>query len=85
VSQTLDRSTLYAIETPQIFNYSKLVYAYQQAYREDYRGTDDASLYERYIDKVKVVEGDYSNLKITTPGDLILAEALLKSNRDEGR
>lgn len=78
VCQTLDRSTLFAIQTPQIFNYGQLLTAYQQAYQEDFRGTDDASLFERYIGRVKMVEGDYNNLKITTPGDLIIAEALLR-------
>jgi 2-C-methyl-D-erythritol 4-phosphate cytidylyltransferase len=78
VGQTLDRSSVYAIQTPQIFNYNNLCSAYRKAYEDDYQGTDDASLFERYIGKVKVVEGDYNNLKITTPEDLIIAEALLK-------
>lgn len=78
VRQTLDRSSVYAIQTPQIFKYSELLTAYRQSYEDDFRGTDDASLFEHYIGRVKVVEGDYNNLKITTPEDLVTAEALLK-------
>jgi len=78
VRQTLDRSSVYAIQTPQIFRYSELRAAYQEAYQDNFQGTDDASLFERYIGRVKVVEGEYNNLKITTPEDFTAAEALLK-------
>jgi 2-C-methyl-D-erythritol 4-phosphate cytidylyltransferase len=78
VRQTLDRTTVYAIQTPQVFKYEELMAAYQQAQEEDFRGTDDASLFEHFIGRVKVVEGDYNNIKITTPGDMLIAEALLK-------
>ncbi len=81
VRQTLDRNGVFAIQTPQVFNYKELIMAYQKAYEEEFRGTDDASLFERYIGRVKVVEGDYNNLKITTPEDMIIAEALLKGRR----
>ncbi len=78
VRQTLDRTTVYAIQTPQIFKYEELMAAYRQAYEENFRGTDDASLFEHFIGRVKVVEGDYNNIKITTPGDMLIAEALLR-------
>ncbi|MDD3363895.1 MAG: 2-C-methyl-D-erythritol 4-phosphate cytidylyltransferase [Syntrophomonas sp.] len=78
VRQTLDRTTVYAIQTPQVFKYEELMAAYQQANEEDFSGTDDASLFERFIGRVKVVEGDYDNIKITTPGDMLIAEALLR-------
>jgi len=78
VRQTLDRSSVYAIQTPQIFKYMELRAAYEEAYKDNFQGTDDASLFEHYIGRVKVVEGDYNNLKITTPEDLTAAEALLK-------
>jgi len=77
VISTPDRSTLFAIQTPQVFRYDQLLAAYRQAYQDGFRGTDDASLFERYIGRVRVVEGDFNNLKITTPGDLVLVEALL--------
>ncbi|MEA4925126.1 MAG: 2-C-methyl-D-erythritol 4-phosphate cytidylyltransferase [Syntrophomonadaceae bacterium] len=78
VRQTLDRNSVYAIQTPQIFKFAELRSAYQEAYQDDFQGTDDAALFERYIGRVKVVPGDYNNIKITTPEDLITAEALLK-------
>lgn len=74
---TPERSRLWQVQTPQIFRYELLLRAYQQAAEEDYRGTDDASLVERLGAKVMMVEGDYRNIKITTPEDLLLAEALL--------
>ena len=79
VQQTLERRSVLAVQTPQIFKYRELITAYRRAQEEDFRGTDDASLFERYIGRVKVVEGDYRNLKITTPEDLMVAEALLKA------
>ncbi|PKM76695.1 MAG: 2-C-methyl-D-erythritol 4-phosphate cytidylyltransferase [Firmicutes bacterium HGW-Firmicutes-15] len=78
VRQTLDRTIVYAIQTPQVFKYEELMSAYQQAYEENFRGTDDASLFEHFIGRVKLVEGDYDNIKITTPGDMLIAEALLR-------
>ena len=78
VRQTLDRTTVYAIQTPQVFKYEELMAAYQKANEEGFRGTDDASLFEHFIGRVKVVEGDYDNIKITTPGDMLIAEALLR-------
>ena len=78
VRQTLDRTTVYGIQTPQVFKYEELMAAYRQSYEENFRGTDDASLFEHFIGRVKVVEGDYNNIKITTPGDMLIAEALLR-------
>ncbi|MDD4801326.1 MAG: 2-C-methyl-D-erythritol 4-phosphate cytidylyltransferase [Syntrophomonas sp.] len=78
VRQTLDRTNVYAIQTPQVFKYEELMEAYRQSYEENFRGTDDASLFEYFIGRVKVVEGDYNNIKITTPEDMLIAEALLK-------
>lgn len=72
------RKTLWAIQTPQAFETKLLRQAYHAAGNEGYLGTDDAALVERLGVKVKIVEGNYNNLKITTPEDLIMAEALLK-------
>ncbi|HQD91213.1 MAG TPA: 2-C-methyl-D-erythritol 4-phosphate cytidylyltransferase, partial [Syntrophomonadaceae bacterium] len=55
--------------------------AYQEASSENYRATDDASLFEKYIGRVKVVTGQNDNLKITTPEDIIIAEGLLKARQ----
>lgn len=79
VQETLKRASIVAVQTPQIFKASDLLKAYDMARTENFCGTDDASLYERYIGKVKVVEGDYQNLKITTPEDLALADAIVQA------
>lgn len=77
IVKTLDRSSIIAVQTPQIFNYEKLFKAYELALKDNFIGTDDASLYEKYIGPVKLVIGDTNNLKITTPKDLIIAEQLM--------
>ncbi len=77
MANTLDRSSVVFIQTPQVFRYSELYQAYIMAYEENFRSTDDAALFEKYIGRVKVVPGNYNNLKITTPEDLIMAQALL--------
>jgi 2-C-methyl-D-erythritol 4-phosphate cytidylyltransferase/2-C-methyl-D-erythritol 2,4-cyclodiphosphate synthase len=84
VTQTLPRDTLWNVQTPQGFQAELLRRAYDQAQREGYLGTDDASLVERMGIPVKVVQGSYDNLKITTQEDLILAEAFYDKRRDRG-
>ena len=74
VIETLKRAELRAVQTPQIFRYGPLLRAYEAAYREGFIGTDDASLVERYGGTVRVTEGDYRNLKITTAEDLAVLE-----------
>lgn len=77
IGGTPDRSTLWAIQTPQVFAADLLRQAYALAARDGILATDDAALVERLGVKVKIVRGNYSNLKITTPEDLVIAEALL--------
>jgi 2-C-methyl-D-erythritol 4-phosphate cytidylyltransferase len=79
VKKTLKRGSLWAIQTPQVFPYKKILGAYDEAAREGYYATDDAALIERYGGTVKVIMGSYANIKITTPEDLYSAEALLKN------
>ncbi|MCX7781402.1 MAG: 2-C-methyl-D-erythritol 4-phosphate cytidylyltransferase [Negativicutes bacterium] len=79
VVDTPERSTLWAMQTPQAFAAELLREAYRQANEDGYLGTDDASLVERLGVRVKLVRGGYRNLKITTPEDLIMAEALLQN------
>lgn len=83
VFETLDRSKLVAVQTPQIFDYAKLIKAYELAKRDNFVGTDDASIYEKYIGKVKVVIGDNTNIKITNPEDISIAEQLLVNSMRE--
>ena len=78
VKSTLDRSRLWAIQTPQAFPVKVLKRVYAEAYRHSFYGTDDATLVERAGEKVRVIMGSYDNIKITTPEDLILAEEILK-------
>ncbi|MHB8173158.1 MAG: 2-C-methyl-D-erythritol 4-phosphate cytidylyltransferase [Nitrospirota bacterium] len=77
VRRTLDRRLCWQIQTPQLFPYGVLADAFRRAYADGYYGTDEASLVERYGGSVRVVAGSYANIKITTPEDMVLAEALL--------
>ncbi len=79
VHSTLDRNSLWAIQTPQAFRCSDLMTAHKRAELDGYEGTDDASLMERSGIPVRIVEGDYGNIKITTPDDLQWAEFRLRS------
>jgi len=76
VTATPDRSTLYAIQTPQAFTYSLLLLSYTAGQKEKRDATDDTSLAEMIGLPVYLVEGSYSNIKITTPEDLMWAEIL---------
>ncbi|NMA83013.1 MAG: 2-C-methyl-D-erythritol 4-phosphate cytidylyltransferase [Epulopiscium sp.] len=77
ITSTPDRGQLWIAQTPQIFQYELIKKAYSKARDDGYIGTDDASLVERIGHPVKMIEGKYSNIKITTPEDLILGEAIL--------
>jgi 2-C-methyl-D-erythritol 4-phosphate cytidylyltransferase len=77
VIETVERSSLWAIQTPQAFRISLLQEANQFAERTGFLGTDDASLVENLGKKVAIIEGDYNNIKLTTPEDLIFANAIL--------
>ena len=77
VEATPARASLWEVQTPQGFRREILQRAYEKAAQDGFLGTDDASLVERIGEAVFVVESDYGNLKITTPEDLWLAEALL--------
>lgn len=78
VKKTLRRDVLWAVQTPQIFRYETIRDAYERAVADSFSSTDESALVERYGGKVKVVMGSYTNIKITTPGDLLIAEQFLK-------
>jgi 2-C-methyl-D-erythritol 4-phosphate cytidylyltransferase len=80
VRETPLRETLWLAQTPQTFRYSIIMAAHEIAEAERYQGTDDASLVEWIGKDVHIVLGDYRNIKITTPEDLVMAEAFLKEN-----
>lgn len=78
IEATLERSKLWAVQTPQAFSFDLLLKAYDPSVKGSFVGTDDASLVERLGVKVRIVEGSYDNIKITTPEDLELAEVILR-------
>ena len=77
ISSTLDRSQLWAIQTPQVFSFPLIHHAYQTVPSEQ-EFTDDAALLEFLGKRVAAFKGSYSNIKITTQEDLLIAEALIK-------
>lgn len=78
VKSTPDRSKLWAVQTPQVFDLDILRAALKQVREDKAEVTDDSSAVERFGMSVKVVEGDERNLKVTTPMDLKIAELLLE-------
>ncbi len=78
--ETPERKKLWQVQTPQSFSYSLIVDAYEKVVAlEDDTVTDDAMVLERMTGRqVRVIEGSYRNIKITTPEDLLVAEAYLK-------
>ena len=77
VTGTVDRSNLYAVQTPQTFRTELIREAYRRAYEDGVYATDDAALVERLGKRVTVVPGSYDNIKITTPADLEIASVKL--------
>ena len=81
ILKTLERSSLYLIQTPQTFDREIIIDAHTKAYTDGFEGTDDASLVERMGVPVMVIPGSYDNIKITTQDDLIFAEAILSKQQ----
>lgn len=79
VDKTQARDSLRSVQTPQIFKYELIYNAYTKAFEKGLYETDDSALVERLGHRVKIVEGEYSNIKITTPLELQLAELILKT------
>ena len=80
VESTPERATLYAVQTPQVFDTDLLKAALHKAKAEGTAVTDDCSAVENMGMKVKIVEGEERNIKITTPLDLKIAEAILEES-----
>jgi len=85
VTGTLDRESIWLTQTPQAFRRTLLAEAHAAARARGLRATDDAALVEAIGGVVRVVEGEATNLKITTPEDLAIAEALLRAAPEERR
>lgn len=79
ITDTPKRSTLWLAQTPQCFKYAVIMDAYKSADEDGFLGTDDSMLVERRGTKIKMVQGDYNNIKITTPEDLYMGEVILEN------
>lgn len=77
ISETIDRSTLWTVQTPQCFKKSTIIKCHQNALFDSFEATDDCMLAERYGVKIRLVESSTTNLKITDYKDLAIAEVLL--------
>jgi 2-C-methyl-D-erythritol 4-phosphate cytidylyltransferase len=78
IVETIERSSLWAVQTPQAFRISILREAHQRANEQGFLGTDEASVVERIPYPITIVEGSYDNIKLTTPEDLYFAEAIIR-------
>jgi len=76
VASTPERSSLWSIQTPQGFVFNTIMDAHEKAIRDNYTGTDDMVLAERLGIPVKIIEGNYQNIKITTAEDLVVGESI---------
>jgi len=85
ISDTVDRSRLAAIQTPQVFEAGLIKAAVEKAISDGAVLTDDCACVERLGMKVAAIEGSRENIKITTPFDLLLGTAILESRVREGR
>jgi 2-C-methyl-D-erythritol 4-phosphate cytidylyltransferase len=84
VTATPARSALWAMQTPEVFWVETLLQAYHKARADGFVGTDCSSLVERLGVPVRIHPGSYENLKLTTPEDFLLAEAILKRRQTGG-
>ena len=79
VRYTPPRKDLAVVQTPQGFRREILLRAYEKAADENFLGTDDSSLVERLGVRIKIIDGGYHNIKVTTPEDIHVAETFLRS------
>nr|WP_268890175.1 2-C-methyl-D-erythritol 4-phosphate cytidylyltransferase [Gloeocapsopsis dulcis] len=83
IQSTPDRRNLWAAQTPQAFDVEQLKQCHEVARRQGWEVTDDAALFERCGLTVKIVEGEETNLKLTTPVDLAIAEFILQQRLEQ--
>lgn len=81
IIKTLDRKKLWHMQTPQTARYSLLKEAFEKAYKDNFYGTDDASLIERLGKKVKLIKCSKNNIKLTTQSDLMLLNKIKTDSR----
>ncbi|HEY5615193.1 MAG TPA: 2-C-methyl-D-erythritol 4-phosphate cytidylyltransferase [Bacteroidota bacterium] len=82
--QTLDRSALWLVQTPQVFKAGILLKAFAKARKDKFYSTDEVALVERLGVKAKIIEGSYDNIKITTKEDLELGSLILERWNEKG-
>lgn len=87
VQTTPERSALFGAQTPQTFRLGDITSAHHlAAEREDFNCTDDSQIMEKYGKcPVRIIQGSYENIKITTPVDLIIAEKIMEERNSHGR
>ncbi|SDN91777.1 2-C-methyl-D-erythritol 4-phosphate cytidylyltransferase [Psychrobacillus sp. OK028] len=83
IQETVDRESLWIIQTPQAFQYALLEKAERLAEAEKFLGTDEAMLVERLGERVHIVDSTYDNVKMTTSEDLLYGEAILNKREQE--
>ena len=79
VEETIERRQLWRAQTPQAFDAARFRVCLERAQTEGFRPTDDAALWERYVGPVAIVPGEPTNLKLTQPEDLEIAQAIVRS------
>ena len=79
IAETLDRTSLWLAQTPQVFDYKIIYEAHHLAQKQGFKASDDAVLVERLGYSVNIIRGATSNIKITTQEDLRLGEAIMRS------
>jgi 2-C-methyl-D-erythritol 4-phosphate cytidylyltransferase len=84
IRSTPERRQLWAAQTPQGFDVKMLRHCHAEGVRQSWEVTDDAALFEKCGYEVRIVEGEETNLKVTTPQDLAIAEFILKNRREIG-
>lgn len=78
ISGTIDRNTSYQIQTPQAFKTAVILNLHEKAEKDGLSVTDDCAIAEHYGIKIKITEGSYNNIKLTTPEDMAVGEIILK-------
>lgn len=82
ITGTVERSRAYLIQTPQVFLRDELLSAHERAKRDGISVTDDCALMEREGVRIKIVQGSYENIKLTTPEDIYTAERILDKRKE---
>jgi len=83
VQRTIDRSKLWEVHTPQVIRIDSLLKGFKKVAEENLEVTDDVSVIEQLGEPVKLTRGEYTNLKITTPEDMDVAEAILEDRKSQ--